>query len=253
MEDMLKCDVCGTTEKLQRCGFCKRAFYCSRDHQMKDWKRHKVICKTYVSTLANKSNGSCNRNRSSIQGHGEKSSVDDKNNKKQEESIEKGPHVKLKGNDVSIDNREGVPFDDRPYRPCKPLTSHPNMSFEELGKNAVHHLAHEGFCIIDNFFTSRDIENAINDICKCDRNNLFYSGCLAGGRTGDNIDKQVVNSGIRSDRIMWVEGNEDSIPGISKIVSSMDEILGNFNSYLGGKYLIYKRSKVKDNLHTSTQ
>jgi MYND finger len=30
---------------LMRCGACKQTFYCSREHQRKDWPAHKVLCK----------------------------------------------------------------------------------------------------------------------------------------------------------------------------------------------------------------
>jgi hypothetical protein len=37
------CNVCGeTTEK--ECSQCHLVFYCGRDHQKRDWKRHKPIC-----------------------------------------------------------------------------------------------------------------------------------------------------------------------------------------------------------------
>jgi len=34
--------VCGI--ELMHCGKCKRVYYCSRDHQMADWKKHKKLC-----------------------------------------------------------------------------------------------------------------------------------------------------------------------------------------------------------------
>mmetsp|Transcript_3409 Transcript_3409/g.7986 ORF Transcript_3409/g.7986 Transcript_3409/m.7986 type:complete len:310 (-) Transcript_3409:156-1085(-) len=37
------CSVCGSDTKL-RCGACKQVFYCSRKHQVQDWKFHKTRC-----------------------------------------------------------------------------------------------------------------------------------------------------------------------------------------------------------------
>ena len=39
------CEICQAECKLT-CGVCKDAWYCSRDHQAKDWKVHKKICLT---------------------------------------------------------------------------------------------------------------------------------------------------------------------------------------------------------------
>lgn len=33
--------------KLNRCSACKKAYYCSKEHQVGDWKRHKVDCKEW--------------------------------------------------------------------------------------------------------------------------------------------------------------------------------------------------------------
>eukprot|EP01116_Phalansterium_solitarium_P006920 TRINITY_DN19352_c0_g1_i1.p2 TRINITY_DN19352_c0_g1~~TRINITY_DN19352_c0_g1_i1.p2 ORF type:complete len:482 (+),score=149.80 TRINITY_DN19352_c0_g1_i1:51-1496(+) len=38
------CLICGGKADLQ-CGRCKSVYYCSADHQKKDWKRHKAECK----------------------------------------------------------------------------------------------------------------------------------------------------------------------------------------------------------------
>lgn len=41
------CYVCGSTRKLLQCGSCKSIFYCSREHQKLDWKRHKPSCHSF--------------------------------------------------------------------------------------------------------------------------------------------------------------------------------------------------------------
>eukprot|EP00096_Caligus_rogercresseyi_P012366 TRINITY_DN5148_c0_g1_i1.p1 TRINITY_DN5148_c0_g1~~TRINITY_DN5148_c0_g1_i1.p1 ORF type:complete len:543 (-),score=128.12 TRINITY_DN5148_c0_g1_i1:82-1710(-) len=38
-----KCDLCDAPATL-KCGACQRVWYCSRDHQKKKWKEHKIIC-----------------------------------------------------------------------------------------------------------------------------------------------------------------------------------------------------------------
>ena len=40
-----ECNVCKSTEKVSACAKCNIAFYCSKDHQISDWKIHKLTCK----------------------------------------------------------------------------------------------------------------------------------------------------------------------------------------------------------------
>jgi uncharacterized C2H2 Zn-finger protein len=38
------CVVCGRDDRLLRCSRCKSVFYCTKEHQKLDWKRHKRLC-----------------------------------------------------------------------------------------------------------------------------------------------------------------------------------------------------------------
>jgi len=42
--DQRKCELCDKTENLLRCSRCKGAWYCSTDHQIRDWAYHQTIC-----------------------------------------------------------------------------------------------------------------------------------------------------------------------------------------------------------------
>ncbi|XP_030626874.1 egl nine homolog 1 isoform X7 [Chanos chanos] len=39
------CELCGKMENLLKCGRCRNSFYCSKEHQKQDWKKHKRVCK----------------------------------------------------------------------------------------------------------------------------------------------------------------------------------------------------------------
>lgn len=47
------CAVCGVTNKLLRCSRCKTAKYCTKDHQIIDWKHHKAFCYSEASESEN--------------------------------------------------------------------------------------------------------------------------------------------------------------------------------------------------------
>lgn len=42
--DASRCKVCNKTEGVMACSRCKDEFYCSRQHQVSDWKNHKELC-----------------------------------------------------------------------------------------------------------------------------------------------------------------------------------------------------------------
>jgi hypothetical protein len=46
------CAVCGR-EAMKRCSKCRVEWYCSRDCQVKDWKRHKPICQELNKSHSN--------------------------------------------------------------------------------------------------------------------------------------------------------------------------------------------------------
>ncbi|CAI9150120.1 unnamed protein product, partial [Rangifer tarandus platyrhynchus] len=37
-------ELCGKMENLLRCSRCRSSFYCSKEHQRQDWKKHKLVC-----------------------------------------------------------------------------------------------------------------------------------------------------------------------------------------------------------------
>lgn len=43
------CFVCKSTEHSLRCARCKGIYYCSKEHQRSDWRRHKVTCNQNTS------------------------------------------------------------------------------------------------------------------------------------------------------------------------------------------------------------
>lgn len=46
------CAVCDKTDKLSRCSRCKVVFYCTKEHQRRDWKHHRVFCATHPAAAA---------------------------------------------------------------------------------------------------------------------------------------------------------------------------------------------------------
>jgi len=49
-EDFMEDPKCGECGKLatQRCSKCKNSWYCSRDCQLRQWKKHKPVCALFT-------------------------------------------------------------------------------------------------------------------------------------------------------------------------------------------------------------
>ena len=46
MESAQTCAVC-SQEAPHRCSGCQAVYYCSKEHQRKDWKQHKATCRAF--------------------------------------------------------------------------------------------------------------------------------------------------------------------------------------------------------------
>lgn len=80
------CVVCGNLGS-QRCSGCKKVYYCTREHQLEDWKLgHKSICQSMSSTFSSALSCPCSPSSSS-----RLSSIDDNENQTKPDRIEKMP------------------------------------------------------------------------------------------------------------------------------------------------------------------
>lgn len=44
MDENITCELCGSVGRLLRCSRCRSAYYCSKEHQTQDWKKHRLQC-----------------------------------------------------------------------------------------------------------------------------------------------------------------------------------------------------------------
>jgi len=137
-----------------------------------------------------------------------------------------------------------TPFDKRPIKDIEFIKSTNEFSAKELAEAAVRHLNKQGFCVFDGLFSKQQIKHAVKDIESCIGSGKLTAGRLEGGRTSGEEEKLVTNANIRSDKILWLEGCEPEVAGIAVIVAKMDEIMANFNQFLGDVYDISGRTKV---------
>ena len=217
---------------------------------MKDWPSHKTFCQDKRKELEHSSKESKQfsldaENKTSIVSETDPRSVDvilskATKDKHGEDNSDEDEDVNARKDK----NRNGIPFDTRPYLPVKPISMATSSCHYTIAKIAVKNLISNGYCVMDGVFSGRAIDKALRDFHKFDEIGRFESGKLAGGRTSGEDDKKVVNAGIRSDKIVWVEGDEADTPGVRDVMTKLDNILIEFNGLLKGKYNITNRTKV---------
>ena len=225
---------------------------------MKDWPSHKTFCENNRGG-PKQATGQPNQNRVDASENVDKTNSDvalstvcsDNNNNAQNDKTKEISHGTESPDKESNkgSGRKGTPFDTRPYSPVKTVHMSTSACFRSIAKLAVEHLDSDGYCVIYGLFTERVINKALKDMHKCEEKGYFQTGKLAGGRTSGEDDKKVVNAGIRSDRIVWVEGTEDDTPGIKDVMTKLDHILVEFNELLVGRYYITNRTKVTHQEH----
>ena len=137
---------------------------------------------------------------------------------------------------------EEISFDQRPLL-CTSFRTPP--ADEELGKFVMDQLQGEGYCVLDDYLPLKSCTRMLNEIRQLDKTGRMTAGKLAGGRTSGVQNEMVINSSIRSDKIAWIEGDEDCCPTISNYINEhLDSLVQNLNKHMRPTYCLQGRTKV---------
>ncbi|XP_064602257.1 egl nine homolog 1-like [Liolophura sinensis] len=256
------CVVCESKVNLKRCVRCRSVMYCSKDHQIADWPTHKKFCQS-----SRKPKGqSCNATpKDSMAGEttttpaaqtGTGSFHDGSPN------LNANGHIGTKGNQYGLNVKvsttaasqqvhsttkemmqELSPFDQRPLK-LATFTAVTGQKEFQVSQCIFAALCSQGYCVLRGIFKDGICVTALDEATRLNSEGQMRLGRLAGGKTSSVEDKKVKESSIRSDKMMWIEGNEIQFPGISKIVKTMDETVAKFNGLKDCRYVFYKRTKA---------
>lgn len=235
------CELCGKMEHLLKCGRCRNSFYCSKEHQKQDWKKHKQVCKeaekpqlqpepqpTHAAKakqeeLVRKKDTPQNQTASQSTGLSNITADDEKTNFiTSAAGLDSEPDCKLAGEGMlNYTKLSG------------PMRSH---SQKVAGEYLVPCMSKHGICVVDNFLGEETGLSLLEDVRALYKTGRFTDGQLVSQRSDSS-------KAIRGDKITWVEGSEPGCEKIALLISCMDDLIRYCNGKLGN-YRINGRTKV---------
>ncbi|KAG7327782.1 hypothetical protein KOW79_009388 [Hemibagrus wyckioides] len=242
-QDRQYCELCGKMENLMKCGRCRSSFYCSKDHQKQDWKKHKQVCKKAETSpslpLHTDSTQVC-------RGNEEKEKEPEPQEKSKTPSCtvsEKSngsarPHVDAGRSAPVIKPGSGPESGGDPEQPADDLSNGQTMSPQQ--KLATEYIGpcmnKHGICVVNNFLGEDLGLGVLEEVRRLYTSGEFTDGQLVSQRSDSTKD-------IRGDKIAWIEGKEPGCEKIAVLMSRMDDIVRHCNGKLGN-YRINGRTKA---------
>ncbi|XP_073484040.1 egl nine homolog 1 [Aquarana catesbeiana] len=222
--DRQYCELCGKMENLLRCGRCRSSFYCSKEHQRQDWKKHKLLCKGSPTTPDPKAQDKA-------------ASPPDS---KQREVVVGGATLRaIKEEDYT--QRSGEACGSGAARGGGEGTERPNgHTRPPLHKLALEYIIpcmnKHGICVLDDFLGQDLGDRIVGEVQALHSTGRFTDGQLVSQKSDSSRD-------IRGDQITWVEGKEAPCKAIGHLMNSMDDLIRHCGTKLGN-FRINGRTKA---------
>ncbi|XP_048154854.1 egl nine homolog 1 [Corvus hawaiiensis] len=274
--DRQYCELCGKMENLLRCGRCRSSFYCSKEHQRQDWKKHKLICRGGGAAVAGAAGGATEprsghppppraHGGAAVGGGGSRAGVGKgAAPPSPETAAEAAPltnnHVAAAaaGDEVEAPAAAQSPSSSGEavllYRDKSNLypggvqagpggaALRPNGQTKSLlpQRLALEYIVpcmnKHGICVVDDFLGKELGGLVAEEVRALHHTGLFTDGQLVSQKSDSSKD-------IRGDKITWVEGKEPGCQTIRLLMNSMDDLIRHCNGKLGN-YKINGRTKA---------
>ncbi|XP_027007958.1 egl nine homolog 1 isoform X1 [Tachysurus fulvidraco] len=238
-QDRQYCELCGKMENLMKCGRCRSSFYCSKDHQKQDWKKHKQVCKKaeVCAHLQQQHADSGELSRANVE-----IEKDSEPQEKEQKSKTLSCTVSEKSNGSSkahTDTGKSAPeIQGDPEPPGEDLSNGQIMSPQQ--KLATEYIGpcmnKHGICVVNNFLGDELGLGVLEEVRRLYTSGEFTDGQLVSQRSDSTKD-------IRGDKITWIEGKEPGCEKIAVLMSRMDDVVRHCNGKLGN-YRINGRTKA---------
>lgn len=231
------CEICGISENLQRCGQCKSVYYCCKEHQRQDWKKHKIQCKKNQSCdSVEKKYGHIYDGKISGTIPKEGSSEDEilsslgvhlsPTNNNYQKPPEEAKESKSTASNMPISKENTTNFKPDSVKDFNEITLQTSSHFqddylEEMCHNVIQDLTDYGLCVLDNFLGAQMGKKVLKEVLQIENLGLFRDGQLVSTK-GKNKEELKT---IRSDQICWVHGKEPEFPNIGYLVTQVDSVI----------------------------
>lgn len=221
--DRQYCELCGKMENLLKCGRCRSSFYCSKEHQKQDWKKHKLVCKEADNKAALPPTK-----------HKPGPSPEDKAAR---EPKSPEPTERAGGNAEAPAAGDRAAEAGPNSSSATPNGQTSTLSPQKLATECiVPCMNRHGICVVDNFLGSESGLGVLENVKALYRTGRFTDGQLVSQKSDSTKD-------IRGDKITWIEGREAGCEKIQFLMGRMDDIIRHCNGKLGD-YSINGRTKV---------
>ncbi|XP_042331612.1 egl nine homolog 1 isoform X1 [Sceloporus undulatus] len=264
LSDRQYCELCGKMENLLRCGRCRSSFYCSKEHQRQDWKKHKLTCRGGGGGGDSHHQGNSRAaNAAAVGGAGGDGAAAKKGAAKAGTATSEGTtnnHVAKEAQEQEGEEEKEAaaavtaPAPSREagllYRDKSNLTGgggdasslRPNGQMKSLvpQRLALEYIVpcmnKHGICVVDEFLGQELGGRVEREVRALHLTGRFTDGQLVSQKSDSSRD-------IRGDKITWVEGKEPGCKAVGRLMNSMDDIIRHCNGKLGD-YKINGRTKA---------
>ncbi|XP_069741161.1 egl nine homolog 1 isoform X2 [Narcine bancroftii] len=204
------CGLCGKMEKLLLCGRCKKSFYCSKEHQKQDWKKHKQTCKEAAGRAA-----------------------DVGDNGSRPHPVNGQPSLGQDNADTAGHPLSGTGIRCRSHRGPHGLSG---GSQQLVAEYMVSCMNKHGICVVDSFLGEEAGDGVLREVRELHRSGRFTDGQVVNQKGDSSRD-------IRGDQITWIDGKEPGCAQIGILMNNMDDLIRHCNGKLGN-YNINGRTKA---------
>ena len=251
------CELCGSFENLMLCAGCHSTWYCCKEHQRSDWKKHKATCRQKKSRLKpalqptgiNSQTASATLENNVNEQSDAMLSVDPAISQTFEVSSEMvhclpGTLGANKGSrKSSVKDTAKTREEVAKHSATDPLgfTVQPGQSAsgsekaKPLADYVVRCLNDYGICVVDNFLGATKGFDTLVDVKALHQGGMFREGQL--------VYPKDMSKKVRGDIITWVEKGDPGCDNISYLIQKIDSLVMNCSDHFT-KYSINGRTKV---------
>ncbi|XP_016018863.2 egl nine homolog 1 isoform X1 [Rousettus aegyptiacus] len=272
--DRQYCELCGKMENLLRCGRCRSSFYCSKEHQRQDWKKHKLVCQgdggaPAPAAAQPRPPGPATPAAAAAPppprpaGAKEARKAAPRRDSAQAKPAAAASPPRAAPGGPGPAAAEAEPAKEEPPGRAAPLQDKASLSppggapAEALSpgggprpngqtkplpalKLALEYIVpcmnKHGICVVDDFLGKETGQQIGDEVRALHDTGKFTDGQLVSQKSDSSKD-------IRGDKITWIEGKEPGCEAIGLLMSSMDDLIRHCNGKLGS-YKINGRTKA---------